>query len=59
MLLSRNGHMTPWQLGKRCQAISISLDHAKSQSVNKTNIRQNARQSDHKPCVVVSKGSIT
>ena len=38
---------------KRFQVLLDSLDHAEPQSVEKTNIRQNFRSSDHTPCLTV------
>ena len=40
------------QLEKRCQITNDTLDHAESQSLEKTNISQNVRWSDHTPCLL-------
>ena len=41
--------MIPCQLEKRCQAIYKTLDHIELQPIEKINIRQNVRLSEHMP----------
>ena len=50
-LLWRHGHMTLWELEKRCQTIWDTSDHAELQSAKETKNTQIVRWWDHMSCL--------